>query len=59
VRELSRLQAPVVKKRRGRKFMNEDDRKDVSERMKRYWAKRRETSSPGGSTEQVAREARG
>jgi hypothetical protein len=32
----------VVKKRRGRKFMNEEDRKEVSERMKKYWASRRE-----------------
>jgi hypothetical protein len=31
----------LVKKRRGRKFMNEEDRKEVSERMKRYWAARR------------------
>ena len=31
----------IVKKRRGRKFMNEEDRREVSERMKRYWAARR------------------
>ena len=31
----------VVKKRRGRKFMSEEDRKEVSERMRRYWAARR------------------
>jgi hypothetical protein len=31
----------VLKKRRGRKFMNEADRREVSERMKRYWAARR------------------
>jgi len=31
----------VIKKRRGRKFMNEQDRQEVSERMKRYWAARR------------------
>jgi hypothetical protein len=31
----------VVKKRRGRKSMNEEDRKEVSERMKKYWAARR------------------
>ena len=31
----------VVKKRRGRKFMNEEDRREVSERMKKYWAARR------------------
>ena len=32
----------IIKKRRGRKFMNEEDRREVSERMKRYWASRRE-----------------
>jgi len=32
----------IIKKRRGRKFMNEEDRKEVSERMKRYWAARRQ-----------------
>jgi hypothetical protein len=28
-------------KRRGRRFMDAEARKEVSERMKRYWAKRR------------------
>lgn len=28
-------------KRRGRKFMGPDERKQVAERMKRYWAARR------------------
>ena len=31
----------IPKKRRGRKFMDEEGRKEVSERMKRYWAARR------------------
>ncbi len=31
----------VQVKRRGRKSMNADERHEVSERMKRYWAKRR------------------
>ena len=35
----------VIKKRRGRKFMNEEDRREVSERMKRYWAARRNKKS--------------
>jgi hypothetical protein len=42
----------VLKKRRGRKFMNEADRREVSERMKRYWAARRkqkEDSSAEGA----------
>lgn len=29
------------KSRRGRKFMDENARKEVSERMKKYWASRR------------------
>jgi hypothetical protein len=32
----------VPKKRRGRKFMDEAGRQEVSERMKRYWAARRQ-----------------
>ena len=31
----------VVRKKRGRKSMDEAARKEVSERMKRYWASRR------------------
>ena len=40
------LQAPSVEgnvppqKRRGRKFMSPEERRQVSARMKRYWAKR-------------------
>ena len=37
----------VVKKRRGRKFMNEKDRLEVSERMKKYWATRRNMKNDG------------
>jgi hypothetical protein len=34
--------APVpVPRRRGRKSMNEDERKQVSERMRKYWESRR------------------
>jgi molybdenum-dependent DNA-binding transcriptional regulator ModE len=32
---------PVVKKRRGRKSMDQSERQEVSERMRRYWANRR------------------
>ena len=32
-------------KRRGRKFMDEAGRAEVAERMKRYWAKKREEAS--------------
>jgi len=31
----------VVRKKRGRKSMDEAGRKEVSERMKKYWASRR------------------
>jgi len=39
---------PVPRKRRGRKAMDHAAREEVSERMKRYWAKRRaeQSSSP-------------
>ena len=37
-------------KRRGRKFMGDSDRKAVSERMKRYWEKRRQKASAGGQS---------
>jgi hypothetical protein len=32
-------------KRRGRKFMSAEDRKEVSDRMKQYWAKRKAESN--------------
>ena len=32
--------------RRGRKSMSRDERREVSERMKRYWAARREQMRP-------------
>jgi hypothetical protein len=34
-------EARKIKKPRGRKFMDEKDRREVSERMKKYWAARR------------------
>jgi hypothetical protein len=37
----------VPKKRRGRKFMDEKGRQEVSERMKRYWAMRRKLARVG------------
>ena len=36
---------PSKEERRGRKFMDGPARKEVSERMKRYWAKKREQAS--------------
>jgi hypothetical protein len=41
---------PVEGKRRGRKSMNAKERQEVSERMRKYWAKRRQLqtrSEPG------------
>lgn len=34
--------APAAPRRRGRKFMGPEDRMKVSQRMKEYWAARRE-----------------
>jgi len=36
-------------KKRGRKFMDEEGRKEVSERMKKYWAARRSARIQSGS----------
>ena len=36
--------APTVHARRGRKFMGAAERREVSERMKKYWASRRKDS---------------
>ena len=35
----------VIGSRRGRKAMGEQERREVSERMKRYWANRRSTAA--------------
>lgn len=32
---------PISAPRRGRKFMNPEERREVSERMRRYWAERK------------------
>ena len=34
-----------VKKRRGRKFMDPEERRQVSERMKKYWEGRRQVDA--------------
>jgi peptidoglycan hydrolase CwlO-like protein len=39
----------LVRKKRGRKSMDEAGRKEVSERMKKYWASRRSRQRPAGS----------
>ena len=43
------LDAPAPKtpkSRRGRKFMSQSEREDVAERMRRYWAARKGTTTP-------------
>jgi hypothetical protein len=37
---------PLLKGKRGRKFMDEAGRKEVSERMKKYWAAWRTQKTP-------------
>ena len=37
---------PVAAKRRGRKSMGPEERQEVSVRMKRYWASRRQDREP-------------
>jgi hypothetical protein len=37
------LHAAEAPKRRGRKSMNDEERKEVSARMKRYWEERRKS----------------
>ena len=41
LRETMAQVKPFLKSKRGRKFMDEAGRKEVSERMKKYWASRR------------------
>lgn len=36
----------VVTQRRGRKFMSPQERQQVSERMRKYWAERKATGQP-------------
>lgn len=47
------LMEDATKPRRGRKFLTDEERKEVSERMKRYWADRKkapamEIAAPAG-----------
>jgi len=46
LQKASETEKIVPKKRRGRKFMDEQARKEVSERMKKYWATRRRKQQP-------------
>ena len=40
---------PKPARRRGRKSMDPAERQEVSERMRKYWASRRQAKSPGPS----------
>jgi hypothetical protein len=40
---------PKPARRRGRKSMDSAERQEVSERMRKYWANRRQAKSPGPS----------
>jgi len=40
---------PKPARRRGRKSMDSAERQEVSERMRKYWASRRQSKSPGPS----------
>jgi hypothetical protein len=42
---------PRVKKRRGRKSMGPEERKVVAERMKKYWAMKRQAKGLGTATD--------
>jgi hypothetical protein len=46
-RALPRRKAPV---RRGRKGMNAAERREISERMRKYWAARRAAAGPSAAT---------
>jgi hypothetical protein len=48
-RTATEVTAEPPKKRRGRKFMDEAARKEVSERMRKYWANRRKNNPKGSS----------
>jgi hypothetical protein len=54
---LHAAEQPVQPKRRGRKFMDEASRKQVSERMKAYWAARRAAMPDDASAEDAGSRA--
>jgi hypothetical protein len=45
-RDAAAEKAAVPEKKRGRKFMDNQARREVSERMKRYWNARRKQEQP-------------
>ena len=49
--QLSNAAKTVGKGRRGRKSMDEPARKEVSERMKKYWASRRKKQQEPGRSD--------
>jgi hypothetical protein len=46
--------APHHKSKRGRKSMGSEEREEVSERMKKYWANRREASDQDSTSTTAA-----
>lgn len=46
---------PFLKQKRGRKFMDEAGRKEVSERMKKYWSNRRRSREGAKDSDQNSR----
>ena len=48
LQHISAKAMPLDKKRRGRKFMDEAERQQVSQRMKSYWASRRQAKASMG-----------
>ena len=50
----TKITAPTPLKRRGRKSMSRDERSVVSQRMKRYWAARRQQKESSSRTEPMA-----
>jgi hypothetical protein len=53
VEELARTGIPPTPSRPGRKSMHESERQLVSERMKKYWAAKREQRTAAGSASQA------
>jgi hypothetical protein len=51
---LAVVKKKLKKKRRGRKTMGEEERQEVSERMKKYWAARRKTGLTSAPAAQPA-----
>jgi len=49
--------APLLMQRRGRKFMSPQERRQVSDRMRKYWAGRKAAEHPGAERTMTAASA--